>query len=82
LGSNYFQVTEAASSEGSESASQAAEGMREVIKGQRDEFLMEYPCHSPLEERWFVMRVTRLYSTEGMRQVTSHEDITQRKRMD
>jgi len=82
LGSNYFQVTEAASSEGSESASRAAEGMREVIKGQRDEFLMEYPCHSPLEERWFVMRVTRFYSTEGVRLVTSHEDITQRKRMD
>ncbi len=82
VGCNYFQVTEEASNEGCKSASQVAERLREILQGQRDEFLLEYPCHSPIEERWFKMRVTRFDSADGVRLVTSHEDITQRKGMD
>ncbi|MEO6321435.1 MAG: PAS domain-containing protein, partial [Polaromonas sp.] len=34
-------------------------GIKDVIAGRRTRFELEYPCHSPTEQRWFVMRVTR-----------------------
>ena len=44
----------------------------------RDQFQMEYPCHSPAEERWFAMYVTRFESSQGVRVVVAHENITKR----
>lgn len=39
---------------------------------------MDYACHSPAEERWFMLRATRFDTKEGMRIVVSHENITER----
>ena len=36
---------------------------------QRDEFKLEYPCHSPEKDRWFVLRVTRFENSQGLRVV-------------
>jgi signal transduction histidine kinase len=78
VGRSYLGVTESASGDLSQGAREAATGIREVIAGQRDEFRLEYPCHSPEEERWFVLRATRFESAQGVRVVTSHEEITER----
>nr|MBA3378142.1 hypothetical protein [Chloroflexia bacterium] len=32
----------------------AREGITQVLAGARSSFAMEYPCHAPDEERWFV----------------------------
>jgi signal transduction histidine kinase/DNA-binding response OmpR family regulator len=79
VGRNYLEVTESASGELSQAAHEAANGIRQVMTGHRQDFRLEYPCHSPEEERWFVLRVTRFESSDGLRVVTSHEDITERK---
>jgi PAS domain S-box-containing protein len=57
----------------------AANGIREILSQARETFSLEYPCHSPYEQRWFIMRVTRFGSGETLRVVVAHEDITARK---
>ena len=73
---NYLSVCDMAKGDSSEKAKSVADGIRSVIKGELDEFLLDYPCHSPTEKRWFYMRVTRIPGPGPMRAVVSHENIT------
>ena len=73
---NYLSVCDLAKGENSKEAKLVAEGIRSVIKGKINEFLLDYPCHSPTENRWFYMRVTRIPGLGPMRAVVSHENIT------
>jgi PAS domain S-box-containing protein len=78
VGRNYLGATEAGSGEDAPGARQVAAGIREVMAGQRDQFWMQYPCHSPGKERWFEMRVTRFESPQSVQVAVAHEDITER----
>ena len=73
---NYLSICDLAKGEFSEEAKIVAEGIRSVIDGEINEFLLDYPCHSPSEKRWFYMRVTRIPGDGPMRAVISHENIT------
>lgn len=55
------------------------EAIKDVIAGRRTRFEMEYACHSPTQQRWFVMRVTRFQSPGPVRIVIVHDDCTERK---
>lgn len=79
VGRNCLEITESACLEPSPGAHEAANGIRQVMAGQSKEFRLEYPCHSPEKERWFVMHVTRFDNSEGVRVVISHDDITERR---
>jgi diguanylate cyclase (GGDEF)-like protein len=79
-GANYFAVCDTASGEHSEEATPLAEGIRDVLSGKRRSFKLEYPCHSPDEERWFIAHVTPFDSECSRRVVVTHEIITERKR--
>ena len=78
IGVNYFDAY--ISNEGSidPSFQQAADGLRSVLSGESSSFGLEYPCHSPDEQRWYHMNVTPLM-TEFGGAVVSHENITERK---
>lgn len=73
---NYLSICDLAKGESSEEGKVVAEGIRSVINGKIKEFLLDYPCHSPSEKRWFYMRVTRIPGPGPMRAVVSHENIT------
>lgn len=77
VGENYLAVCDAA--DGNESATEAARGIRAVIDGEQDSFEFEYPCHSPDERRWFMMRVRRLGDDEDGRVLVVHTNITDRR---
>ena len=77
---NYLQVCDSAVELGCEEAASFAEGICSVLSGRREEFALEYPCHSPTEQRWFVGRVTRFPSGSPTRAVVAHENVTPRKR--
>lgn len=77
-GVNYLYVLTGAAAGGDELADEARRGMMGVIRGERDAFYCEYPCHSPDVQRWFMMRFTPLEGCEK-RFVVSHHDITLRK---
>jgi DNA-binding CsgD family transcriptional regulator len=73
---NYLSVCDLAKGDHSKEAKAVADGIRSVIKGEVNEFLLDYPCHSPNQKRWFYMRVTRIPGPGPMRAVVSHENIT------
>jgi PAS domain S-box-containing protein len=79
-GDNYLLVCDAATGLDEADADAFAAGIRAVICGERQEFAMEYPCHSPTEQRWFMGRVTRFLGDGPVRVVVAHENITERKR--
>jgi diguanylate cyclase (GGDEF)-like protein len=78
-GSNYLDVCNTSSSRGDRLAGKAILGLREVLEGKRASCYFEYPCHSPEEKRWFMMRVSPLQNPERNLFVISHHNITQRK---
>ncbi|MCA9219774.1 MAG: PAS domain S-box protein [Planctomycetales bacterium] len=78
VGHNYLTACEPQSGACEEHASEASDGIREVIVGKRRNYLVEYPCHSPTEKRWFQMRVTPFHGISPTRVVVAHEDITHR----
>ena len=78
-GTNYLEVCDAATGEGSEEALDFARGVRDVISGRLETFELEYPCHSPDERRWFVGRVTRFPDTVPPKVVVAHENVTERR---
>lgn len=82
VGLNYLQICgEAAGYPNGSEASLVATGIQAVLNGEQLDFSLEYPCHSPNEERWFNLRVTPLQGAQhGV--VVAHEDISQRKAME
>ena len=63
-GANYLRVCESAAGLNAEEAAAFAEGVRDVLAGRRANFEMEFPCHSPMQRRWFVGRVTPYFCDE------------------
>lgn len=61
------------------SAVAAVEGMRKVLSGASDFFEMEYPCHGPTEQRWFLLQVTPLLLDGDRALLVSHNNITHRR---
>ncbi|MGA2246081.1 MAG: PAS domain S-box protein [Verrucomicrobiota bacterium] len=78
VGDNYLQVCNSSAGCCSEEASPVAVGIRDVMTGKSEEFHLEYPCHSPQEQRWFVVRATRFADSGPVRVVVAHENITER----
>lgn len=76
VGVNYLDATD---TEDDEFAQQALEGLRTVIAGEQELFTLEYPCHSPDQKRWFLMRATPLPPAAEGSVVVAHIDITARK---
>jgi PAS fold. len=50
--------------------------IRQVIAGEIEEFLTQYPCHSPTEKRWFSLRVVPYRDHHAKRVIVTHENIT------
>ncbi len=78
VGVNYLSACRSAAGMGVEEAKRALSGIRDVIARRTETFSMEYPCHAPEEERWFVLRVNRFSLGDTVRIVASHENITER----
>jgi diguanylate cyclase (GGDEF)-like protein/PAS domain S-box-containing protein len=75
VGVNYLTVCQASSTT-DEAALKAFEGIQAVLDGTLPGFSLEYPCHSPQQQRWFTMSVTPL----GDSVVIAHTNITEHKK--
>ena len=73
---NYLEICDKAQGESADKAKEVAKGIRSVINGDIEEFVIDYPCHSPDQKRWFYMRATRAVGSGPLRVVISHENIT------
>ena len=79
VGTNYLSVCQSVSGVESGAALEARNGIRAVLDGRLPIFSLRYPCHSPMQERWFVMRVTPFGFREQAGAVITHIDITDHK---
>jgi PAS domain S-box-containing protein len=77
LGENYLAACDGAA--GDEWAERAAAGLRTVMSGTETGFSLEYPCHSPTVERWFMLHAARFKGPGAARVVVAHDDVTQRR---
>jgi PAS domain S-box-containing protein len=75
VGADYVASCLKAIRDGTDLTVEAARGIQGVLDGKTKFFQWEYPCHSPTEQRWFLLKVTR-FSTDPVRIVLSHENIT------
>lgn len=81
VGTNYLQVCADPASSTSAEAAAARDGIRAVLDGRLPTFSLEYPCHSPQQQRWFMMTVTPLGAGQKAA-VVVHSNITERKRIE
>jgi PAS domain S-box-containing protein len=82
IGTNYLEVCDSAHGPNSAEASPFAAGLRAVLHGNKEGFILEYPCNVPDgEKRWFIARITIFRGDVPKRVVVSHENITERKQM-
>lgn len=72
---NYLDVWRSAGANDT-AEDDARQQLAAVLGGQRERMELEYPCNSPLSQRWFLMRATHL---PGGGALVVHTDITRRK---
>lgn len=77
-GANYFEACTCQDDRTEDEGSTVLKGIKDVINGTKNEFYLEYPCHSPVKERWFSVRVNKFESAEPM-VLIEHHDISERK---
>ncbi|MEI7465994.1 MAG: diguanylate cyclase [Burkholderiales bacterium] len=78
-GANYLGACEVAASTSTSDAKEAAQFLallREVLSGQRTHFELEYPCHSPSQQRWFMVRVSHIEASDPPRFVIERDNVT------
>ncbi len=81
-GNNYLQACRNAISSAKDSyASAALDGIEKVLSAKMDQCDFEYPCHSPEEQRWFLMQCTAMTDSER-RVVIAHFDISRSKMLE
>jgi signal transduction histidine kinase/HAMP domain-containing protein/putative methionine-R-sulfoxide reductase with GAF domain len=78
IGANYLAICQSGSGLPADGAMDAHAGIRAVTEGRLPRYRLEYPCHSPQQQRWFSLSVTPLGSAAGG-VVVAHTDITERK---
>jgi diguanylate cyclase (GGDEF)-like protein/PAS domain S-box-containing protein len=76
VGSNYFSVCGGDGESGDRDSSATRSGIQAVMDGSRPDFCLEYPCHSPSKERWFMMSVQPFGPEAGLGVAITHTDIT------
>jgi diguanylate cyclase (GGDEF)-like protein len=77
VGVGYLDVCRAGAAAGDEDAAVVAAGLDGVLIGRLRAFEHRYPCPSPIEERWFLVRITAFAEHRGA--LISHLDVTTSK---
>jgi diguanylate cyclase (GGDEF)-like protein/PAS domain S-box-containing protein len=79
VGSQYLAVCDVARGTDAEEAGTVGDGIRAVLCGDQARFSIEYPCHSPTVERWFLLTVAALAGSPPNGAVAMHLDISERR---
>lgn len=76
VGTNYLDVCERSETE---TATAAYRGLSELLAGRRQQFQLVYPCHSPVEQRWFLLVAVPVALDGERHAVVAHINITDQK---
>ncbi|WP_417668401.1 diguanylate cyclase [Roseibium sp.] len=77
---NYLNVCGASRGEATDDALKVFSGIQTVVDGEAPIYYHEYPCHSPTEDRWFMMRIRPLKWDGPPHFLITHQNITERKK--
>lgn len=78
IGGNYLNILECLTGNDQNTVQAAAAGMASVASSEAASFQLPHPFFSPLDKRWFLMKVTPVHDV-AERLVVSHEDVTKLK---
>ncbi len=78
-GINYLSVCEESGSLSAIHGKTVAEGIRAVLKGERERFSTEYDCDTPDQRRWFRVTVTPVLRGRIRGAVVMHVDRTEQR---
>lgn len=76
VGENYLTVCY---QDQNEIATTVGDALEALLAGDRDSFRIEYPCHSPSDQRWFLLEATAVLHDGDRYGIVSHVNITARK---
>lgn len=76
IGVDYLAICDQARGKDAILAHRAAAGIRAVLEARVPSFSMEYPCHSPEEQCWFVMTATPLADVKHDGVLVMHQSVT------
>ncbi|TGL60199.1 PAS domain S-box protein [Leptospira ognonensis] len=79
IGMNYIEICSSTEGPFAEESESFLKSLQDVMDGKLEDFSLEYQCHSPIEKRWFVARITKFKGDGPVRIVVAHENITKRK---
>ncbi len=77
-GTSYLDVCRGSYGDYSDQAQEALDGISAVLAGRAESYSLEYPCHSPSRQRWFLLKAEPLRSESGGAVIT-HIDISNLK---
>lgn len=77
VGASYLEICRAAEAE-EPTAREVADGIEAVLHGETPSFKLDYPCHCPSGEQWFMVQVTPL-GPPGTAVLVAHHKVTARK---
>jgi len=75
VGADYLAVCRRSAKKGDPLSKEVVQGIEGILEGRRPDFSIDYPCHSPTEKRWFLMKAAPF----GNSLAVLHLDITRRK---
>lgn len=78
---NYFEVCEKAAASGDAIANEILIGIKKILNKKLNYVSIEYPCHSPTEERWFEFSAMP-FGKNANKIVITHRDISSEKKSD
>ena len=73
---NYLQAYESTTGSESQEAVAFVERIRSVLSGEQEELTLEYSCHSPTEQRWYIPQVTRSIIASCLEATNAHKNTT------
>jgi PAS domain S-box-containing protein len=75
-GANYLHTCERTEGENGETARQICSGLRAVLEGPEQAFVLDYSCHSKGMTCWFDVKAQALEGQAGPRVVVAHQNTT------
>ena len=78
VGRNYLDVCAISPGSGAADSWAVATGLRAVLAGERSSFSIEYGCHAPSEQRWFLLTATPLEPGRLAGAVVMHVNVSAR----
>jgi PAS domain S-box-containing protein len=76
IGADYLAQCRTADPADNPEAHEFADRLQEVLRGERREFVLDYECHGPDQQRWFRARVHGWHHADRRGAVVTHEETS------